>query len=721
MTPINSQLVAVVPRQVPVKIGTDAEGRLSYDEQALAKMYDSSGIYPFGLASSGLDVSTFKLWFAWNQKHRRNFAPETLPWVPVGRAGPVLIMGHCQPEQAEIPLLAEGMYQPVLLTGHAYKQQLRAVSLMYAGAVQNEYSAQEFVEGPEWAVSPNCKTVSDAVKYIVSSMIIETVDMTPIARLAEREKLAFEELPLGLRAAVWKLMGRGPIVDLTCMRGPGEMEALIPEPLRNRVLPVHLSGKHAYFATSETDYGHIEDLMLATLGEGWQLRYVIFDATRGAQRTGHDENEKDKIFVGGNKPSDEKAEVTITLDAKVLERFDPRKSGADPKDVFLWLLNSCLKDESSDMHIEPGLSQARVRSRRDGELVELLGMADPFCRTLVASAKSMIGMSSDMFNSQDSQFSVRRGDAVVNVRVSAMPIRKTYQSLVLRFLPRKSRTVQLENLDQPEITLRILKHAITRPQGLILVCGPTGSGKTTTLYAALGMLNTADNKIVTAEDPVEYEVEGIMQAAVDRLRGVTFEKLVETQLRQDPDICLIGEIRNKETAEVAMQLSLTGHLVFATLHTLSSAKAIRRLLDLDVNANVLSESLLLVQSQRLARRLCPKCREPVSMTEGQRKVCARHKIEIDDPTCYVPRIDGCAHCRKKGFFGRIAIMDLLPATNDIKELILQGGNSAAIEQLAEKRKFPNMVQEAIKHALLGNITLDDALVHEDPWEILEKE
>ena len=715
-----NQLVAARRTDLSRTAGGSIDGRFEYDEQELSLLYDTKGIYPFGLSSSGLDVDVFKLWFVWAKNRERVFAPEALPWVPVGRVGPILILGHCQPDKAEVPILPEGLFQPVLLTAQAYNQQLRALSQLYTGATEKNYLGIEFVEPTTWPERQKISTVTEAVRYILRSLIYERSELSLLTRFAEKSTLKLEDLPPGYRSAVWFLLRRGPVVDLTCLRSPGDMVKLIPEPLRSRVTPIYHLGKLAVFATSEGENSQIEDMMHASLpGEGWRLRFAIHDTAR--ERGSGDSTGEDgaKVFVGGNKPGDEKAEVTLVVEAKTYDKFDPRASKAQATDVFYWLLNYCLKDDISDLHIEPGLVQARARVRRDGNLVEILGMTDPFCRTLVASAKSMIGMRSELYDTQDGHFSVRRGDLIVNVRVSALPIRKAYQGLVLRFLPRRSRTVQLENLDQPTRTVSLIKHAIKQPQGLILTCGPTGSGKTTTLYACLGILNTTDRKIVTAEDPIEYEVEGIMQAGVDKLRGVTFDRLVEAFLRQDPDVCLIGEIRNKETAEIALQLALTGHLVFATLHTLSSSKSIRRLLDLGVNPAVLSEALLLVQSQRLAQRLCPKCRVSVDLTKPELEIFEKHGVPVATRMRYVPNPTGCNHCRESGYSGRIAVMDLLPITNEIKEIIISGGRSTEIDTVAKHRGFPDLVQEALKHVIEGNITLEEALVHQDPWSILE--
>ena len=695
----------------------------SFDEAELVVLHTRTGQYPFPLASAGLDGDVFKLWFAWMIHQQRRFTPEALPWVPVGRAGPLLVLGHCHPDRGEAPPLPDGVFQPVLLTPPAYQQQLRALTQLAGEAMAQGYRANDhtmpdaaFGRMKKWA------SVGEALEFAVQHLVWERSERSVAVRLTEREQISLEELPAGLRSAVWFLLGRGPVVDVTSLKPSGELATLVPPDLKKRVTPIYQVGKLAFLATSETDRSQIEDKMHAAMhDEGWQIRFVMHDAP-AAGVGGDDEQGGDggKVFVGGVAPSEDKAVVTITLDTRVLERIDLRSTKNEPKDVFLALINMAIREGASDLHIEPGIVQARVRLRKDGVLYEVLGMTDAFCRSVVASGKSQMGMPSEMFNVLDAECSVRRGDAVVNLRVSAIPIRKGYQDLVLRLQHQKSSALRLDNLDQPPLTMRLLRHAISRPQGLILVCGPTGSGKTTTLHACLAQLNVPANKILTLEQPIEYQVEGLMQAAVDERRGVTFEKLEEAFLRQDPDIVLLGEIRNEQTADIAVQLALTGHIVFATMHTLSSAKAIMRITELKVKATVLAEALLLVQSQRLARRLCPKCREPRVLTESEKEMITFHKVEITEGFHFVPG-KNCGACKGTGYAGRIAVMDVLPSTKKVRAAILRGADSEEIEAIAAEKKFPTLVQEALRHALAGNITLEEALLNEDPWDILETE
>ncbi len=366
------------------------------------------------------------------------------------------------------------------------------------------------------------------------------------------------------------------------------------------------------------------------------------------------------------------------------------------------ILTQAVRDRASDIHINPESDALRVRFRMDGVLYEI----PPPPKHLEAAIVSRIKVLSDMDIAttrvpQDGHFQALVDDKSVDVRVSSVPT-VNGENLVLRLLVTSDALIGLDQLGFNENCLAKFRDMISRPHGMILVTGPTGSGKTTTLYAALNVVNSIERNILTIEDPVEYRMPLIRQIQVNPRAGVTFANGLRSILRQDPDIVMVGEIRDLETADIAIQAALTGHLVFSTLHTNDAASTLARLIDMGIAPFLLSASVTGVIAQRLIRRLCPKCKEKY---QAGRAVIDAYGLGGRDVTLYRPK--GCKTCKGTGYKGRTGLFELMEITEAVKELIVTNGSASAIVAQARKEGTRPLAEDGVEKALSGETSIEE--------------
>ena len=359
---------------------------------------------------------------------------------------------------------------------------------------------------------------------------------------------------------------------------------------------------------------------------------------------------------------------------------------------------------ASDIHIVPDTNLVRVYYRIDGVLTQQYLLPKSFQQSIVTRCKIMADM--DISNPNiphDGRINYLGDAAQFDMRVSTFPT-QLGETVVMRLLIYSKVVGDLERLGfEKEDLVRFLKN-IRRPYGLILSTGPTGSGKTTTLYSALMTINSSHVNSMTIEDPIEYVIPTIRQTAVNPKAGLTFENAFRAAMRQDPDIILVGEIRDQETAELAMRASITGHLVLSTLHTNDAASAINRLLDLGVNANIVASSLTMIVAQRLLRKICPHCSTMVPTRSEDKKAFVRNGLE---PPVELPKANGCDNCRQSGYRGRTGIYEVLEVDRAIEELIFNGALHSTIEDAAIKSGTSLLLKQALKKVIKGETSLEE--------------
>jgi type IV pilus assembly protein PilB len=368
------------------------------------------------------------------------------------------------------------------------------------------------------------------------------------------------------------------------------------------------------------------------------------------------------------------------------------------------LLADAVQRNASDIHFEPEQFFLRIRYRIDGILRQVRSLHKTYWPAMAVRLKVMSGMNiAETRAPQDGRISITFSGRQIDFRASAQPTTHG-ENVVLRILDRQKGIVPLDGLGLDDNELTLLKLMIARPEGIILVTGPTGSGKTTTLYSILNHINTESVNIMTLEDPVEYPMNMIRQTSVNESAKLGFANGIRSMMRQDPDVILIGEIRDGETAEMALSAAMTGHQVYSTLHTNSAIGAIPRLLDIGILPDLLAGNIIGIIAQRLIRKLCPHCKESFQADETERRLLG---LGANDPDVTIYRAVGCSHCEHQGYKGRLAIMELLKLNGDLDDLIARRATARELRSLAIANGFRPLVEDGVRRVLDGSSSLDE--------------
>lgn len=403
--------------------------------------------------------------------------------------------------------------------------------------------------------------------------------------------------------------------------------------------------------------------------------------------------------------------------AYIKELQDCIVSGNVPQIIEL-TLKIALDAGASDVHIEPGKNMVRIRIRIDGILQVIVEYPLNLHSGVVSKLKIMSNLKIDETRvPQDGRINTYIGPTEVDLRTSTLPT-PNGEKVVMRILDKSKKIPKLAQLGIVGHNYKLFEEAISEPNGIILTSGPTGSGKTTTMYSAMGVLNRPEVNIMTFEDPIENQMEGLNQSQVRSDIGYTFANGLRTALRQDPDIIMVGEIRDKETIDIAIEASLTGHLVLSTIHTNSAIETITRILNMKVPDFLLTASINLIMAQRLARRLCPKCRipQPISMDAQKQLQDAFQFFEpyegfdmgvLNDPIFYAPNKGGCPECEGKGYKGRVGLYEVLTMSDTIKKAILEGMPSFELNKMAQKEGMITLEQDGLVKAAQGITSLEE--------------
>jgi general secretion pathway protein E len=367
------------------------------------------------------------------------------------------------------------------------------------------------------------------------------------------------------------------------------------------------------------------------------------------------------------------------------------------------------------VHVEPFEKDIVVRYRIDGILYNVLNLPKRIQPSIISRIKVMGGLNiAEKRLPQDGRIRIKIAGRDVDIRVSVVPAAHG-ERIVMRLLDKSSTILKLEDIGFSGEKLETFNRLIHNPHGILLLTGPTGSGKTTTLYAALSRINSPDKNIITVEDPVEYQIKGIGQIQVNPKINLTFANGLRSIVRQDPDVIMVGEIRDHETAEIAIQASLTGHLVFSTLHTNDSAGAITRLIDMGIESFLVSSSLVAIMAQRLVRTLCRHCREAYEPSNEELKELGIQRDALQGKRPY--RAVGCPRCMATGYMGRTAIFELLVVNEDIRSLIMKQSDSTAIKKAAVKHGMLSLRQDGVQKVING-ITTTEELVRVTQEDII---
>jgi type IV pilus assembly protein PilB len=371
------------------------------------------------------------------------------------------------------------------------------------------------------------------------------------------------------------------------------------------------------------------------------------------------------------------------------------------------LISNALKERASDIHIEPFESRVRIRYRVDGNCIEKENAPKKLQGPIISRIKIMARMDmAEKRRTQDGRIKIQLHGREIDLRVSALPARHG-ESIVMRILDKEKALVDLEELGFHESDYQRFERIIKRPNGIFLVTGPTGSGKTTTLYAALKKLNRPNVKIITAENPVEYNLAGINQSEVRPEIGLTFQRILRAMMRQAPNIILVGEIRDSETADIATQAALTGHLVFSTLHTNDAPSAVTRLIDMGVKPFLVASAVMAIMGQRLIRMLCKECKEPYEPTDVELRAVGLTRQRLEGNTLYRPV--GCHACSNTGYRGRKGAFELMEMSPDLREMTFKKRPTMEVAAKARAEGMTTLQEDGVRKVLAGLTTIAEIL------------
>ena len=398
----------------------------------------------------------------------------------------------------------------------------------------------------------------------------------------------------------------------------------------------------------------------------------------------------------------------------MVQAFGGTEAGEETADdaPIIQLVSSLLVEaqnvRASDIHIEPLEKRLRVRFRIDGNLQEVQSPPKKLQGAIISRLKIMTGTMSiaEKRLPQDGRIQVKVGDKIIDLRVSSVPTVHG-ESIVMRILDKSSLLLGLPELGFLSDDQSLFERLVQLPDGIILVTGPTGSGKTTTLYACLNYMNRPDRKIITVEEPVEYEMAGINQVQVNTEIGMTFPAALRSMLRQAPNIIMVGEIRDRETAEIAINASLTGHLVLSTLHTNDAPSAIARLVDIGVPPFLVSSALRAVMAQRLVRRLCPHCKQPTELSDYEARALNLDALQLSRATPM--RAVGCEKCRGRGFRGRMGIFEIFVADDEVRQMINRRASTLQLRQRTRELGMRTLREDGIRKVLAGLTTAEEVI------------
>ena len=477
---------------------------------------------------------------------------------------------------------------------------------------------------------------------------------------------------------------------------------LIPEAVARKyqVLPLKLGTKSLHVAASDPLNLSLERSLAFASG-----RDTVFElappASIGMALEFYYSRHDEEIEAMGADEASQDEMITVLSDDGPEEVGKEDAEAAPVIRLTNLILRDAIRQRASDIHLEPASARGLVRFRVDGVMRNYLQLPLPALNRVVSRIKILADMDiADRLRPQDGRARIKVEGVSFDLRVSTVPTRN-YEKLVIRVLD-STKTAKLGDIGMPEPELSHFRSLLNNRDSIVVVTGPTGSGKTTTLYAALQEVATSEVNVMTVEDPVEYELAGITQIQVESKRGVTFASALRAILRQDPDVILVGEIRDLETAEVAVQASMTGHLVLATLHTNDAASVITRLTDIGLDRPSVAASLKGAIAQRLLRKVCVRCSEDVTtLTEKEEKLAARLGVRPKK------RAVGCHYCENSGYYGRTAVNEVLRVTSEIREMIVAGATPSELTAAASERGMRSMFDVAVDKVSQGITTLDE--------------
>lgn len=638
------------------------------------------------------------------------------PWLPVTMVGPLLVMAHHNPRAGDTWGVPPFLTIRILISQEQYQKTRKDLVQRFGQLPIAQQNALENVQPPRFGDLG----LEGTFEWLMEHYPFEPSEVTKMRGFYESQK----EKHSSMDAAHFNSVQRnlGPALQYMASGGrtlcysatEAQRQTFFPLPLleRHTVYPLYI-GKNAVFLLAEnTDCYAFEDEWLSmgntavkiipVLADPASIRDAINRAGATFDPSGVAKMDKSTLTasVTGN-------ENVVDIMPDDMARINPSNPNHSAEELVQWAIFTAIRCRASDLHLEKFYNLARFRARMDGNMKTILTAPEEQLNRFVALIKNYAGMNQNRQECQDGRFGLSIGRRRVDVRVAAVPTRREFQKVIMRFLDKQDGVKRLADFNLGQRQIDILNRTMTRDQGLILVTGPTGSGKTTTLYALLNSVNDDGVNIQTIEDPIEYEVEGINQTQTNHHVGLDFANGLRSLLRADPDIILIGESRDAETANAAVNAALTGHLVLTTLHANDSLRAVSRLMSMGVEKYLLADSLALSQAQRLVRRLCTYCKRPMAVPQDVQDMMAKQNVISQPLTQPIYTSVGCQECHGTGYAGRVALMELCEVSTELRDLIEEAAPMSAMRACAFKHGFFSLYQEGLMQVIAGHTSLDE--------------
>lgn len=636
------------------------------------------------------------------------------PWMPVSTLGPFLIFAHHAPKSGDMWGVPACFSIRVAISQEQYEKLRKDLVMRLSSAPLPKENPLELLQTPEF--SPG--DLESAFKWLLESYPYDEVEQERLSMLyaeaVDRDGLVDREGYNGIHPSLGvalQYLTDGP--SRLCFN-PEEApkQERFPAPLleKHNVYPLYEGDHKVYLLSASENNFSFEDEWLSSgndpieivevLGDEKAIRSLISRNSSKVEGSAGIEINKSELTLSDNG-------TLVEIEPDDVAEVNPKNVNHSAEELMHWVLYTAINGRASDLHLEKYYNVARFRARIDGKLRTIYTAPEEMLPRFVALIKNYSNMSQTRQEALDGRFGLRISQRRVDVRVAAVPCRNEMQKVIMRFLDKQDGMKELSELNFSKRQSMIVKRVMSRDQGLILITGPTGSGKTTTLYALINSVNEEGINIHTIEDPIEFEIEGINQTQTDPTHGLTFANGLRALLRSDPDVILIGECRDEETANSAINASLTGHLVLTTLHANDSLRAISRLLSMGVEPHLVGDSLAMSQAQRLVRRLCNYCKKPVAPTPQILEMFARQGIRLEKPDQNIYIASGCDECNHTGYSGRVALMEMAEINAELSDLVERQAAQTDLKKAALKTGFQTLYQEGLTHVLAGNTTLDE--------------
>jgi type II secretory ATPase GspE/PulE/Tfp pilus assembly ATPase PilB-like protein len=630
------------------------------------------------------------------------------PWMPFGTLGPLLLCAHYNPVAEDM----WGIPEPfVIRTLVSESQYLELSEDLTARLTFSPLAAAEPLAFEPPPLGSGLLSVLQWFLRVYPSSEKEREELVECERTFNgndfRRISDFKLLPKNFGVAFTHISRGEPVFNPEY----APAQTVFPDSLleKHGVYPLHCGKNRVHLLTSERDNFAFEDEWLSTGSEEYHFTKVLADresiAEVIARNRGRGAQAAAEVVTGELTYSD--TTNLVEIDTGEMQRLNPASIHTTPEQIVHWVLYRALAGRASDLHVEKYYNTARFRARIDGELQVIHSCPEEGLPRFISLIKNYSNMGHQRQDAQDARFAMSVGKRRIDCRVSAIPCRRDLQKLTIRFLDKQDGVKRLSELNLTPRQSNIISETMNRDQGLVLVTGPTGSGKTTSLYAFINSVNREGINIHTIEDPIEYEIEGINQTQTDPINGIDFPQGLRRLLRADPDVILIGESRDEETANAAVNAALTGHLVLTTLHANDSLRAVSRLISMGLPPYLLADALALSQAQRLVRRLCTYCKRLTPITDEMRRVFEKNRIEIPAGVTSIYAKAGCSECGDSGYSGRIALMEMCPITPDISDLIGSNAPQSQMREVAFRHGVLSLYQEGLQQVLTGHTSMEE--------------